>query len=243
MAMYLMHRKNSRSGIRIADALGWEHGSKGAGLADGDILVRWGNVLTPESGATPGTEYNLADAIRQAANKQAALVRLIEEGIACLPLLNFAAPACPCLGRTNKHERGSGFFKCTTAAEVAAAKDQGAEYFVPWYDGFREYRVHVFLGRVLKTVFKRSPEDWESTTIQTEAEQIAVKATKALGLHFAAIDIIKHDSRWMVLEANTAPDTDGSDLKPWLIALRDVQAMHEASATYDRVRSTYPAFL
>lgn len=236
---YLFHRKNSTAGIRLATALDWPHGSEGTTAPEDGVVVRWGNRL-PYPAATPAREYNKPEAIRLAANKLAALEAMHEAGVPALRILDFDEPELPCLGRTRAHERGSGFFPCQTREQVTEAKRQGAEYFVPLLDGFREYRVHVFLGRVLRTVFKRSATDWERTSIQTEAEAIALRVAACLGLDIAAVDLIKHNNTWYVLEANTAPDVDAGDLKAWVQALRDLQEYHTADRAASRLAATYP---
>ena len=112
-------------------------------------------------------------------------------------------------------------------------------YFVPLLAGFREYRVHVFLDTVLRTVFKRSATDWERTTAQGTAEGIARRAVHCLGLDMGAVDLIKHNELWYVLEVNTAPDVDAGDLKVWVAALRSLQEYHTAKSVVDRFTSVH----
>lgn len=227
--MYLLHRKNSRSGVQLAAALGWGHGHVGSDVPPDCIVVRYGNRM---SRIANRRQYNRPDAIANAADKRETLVHLAAAGVPCLRLLDYERPVVPCLGRTIMHEQRSGFFPCSTEAEVLAAKQNGAEYFVPWLSDFREYRCHVFLGRVIRTVFKRSMTDWERTNARTaDAEPVAIAAVAALGLDFGAVDIVKHAGRWLVLEVNTAPDATGFDFQPWYEALKGLEQYHRAWRT------------
>lgn len=115
-----------------------------------------------------------------------------------------------------------------------------------------EYRVHVFLGRViLYTKKSRRVQDGEvDTPEENEAdvrnldtgwvyradnlnrlervETLAIRAIDALGLDFGAVDIIMdQDKNVYVLEINTAPGMEERTLKAYADALKDYKEFCE----------------
>lgn len=104
-----------------------------------------------------------------------------------------------------------------------------------------EFRVHVFRGQVIdyiekkKTSSERRPENFNRyvssvhqgwvfarTNIREidSVKQIAIDTTRALGLDFAAVDIVYYNDLPYVLEANTAPGLTGTTLYKYANAIR-----------------------
>jgi hypothetical protein len=109
----------------------------------------------------------------------------------------------------------------------------------------REYRVHVFEGRVIDTVSKCKRNGDEETGdyirnhavgyiftrnsvkipdgVRATLSSLAIDAVSALGLHFGAVDIIRGmDNECYVLEINTAPGLVGLTLTAYVEALNSV---------------------
>lgn len=227
--MYLYHRRNSNSGARLAIALGWTHGSGGqAAPADGAV-VRWGCVSAYPA-ATPRFEFNKPEAIHQAANKRIALEILERAEVPTPGLIPVSqlesGRGLPCVGRTDRHERGSGYFFCRTAEEVTAARRAGATHFMRYLETFKEYRVMVFFGRAISVIRKYSDTDWRTVDNPlTRTQQVAIRAVAALGLDFGAVDVARtEDDSVRVFEVNTAPDVDGVHMKPWIQGFRFLES-------------------
>lgn len=109
----------------------------------------------------------------------------------------------------------------------------------------REYRVHVFDGKVIEHVQKRKRLDTDPNLVSdyirnhtqgwvfvkngfdylSEVEEQAIKAVQALGLDFGAVDVIteKHTGDVYVLEVNTACgfDPNGSTLRKYITAFKE----------------------
>lgn len=240
---YLFHRTNSKTGIRLGAALGWVHGSVGNGIPDNAVVVRWGNIKSFPEGRAVSKVYNTPNAIRRASVKDNALLVLKDKNVPCLEMLDYNNVTLPAIGRTRVHERRQGLWRCTTPEDVARAKAEGAEYFVRTLDeGFMEYRVHVFLGKAIRCVFK---ESWEIERTMENPDPAMLKtacdAVFALGLDMGAVDIVRTvDGKWVVLEVNTAPEVDAGDLKAWLSAFHDLERYHDAWALVEETYGKYP---
>lgn len=61
------------------------------------------------------------------------------------------------------------------------------------------------------------------TTLNTALAEEAVKAVKALGLDYAAVDCcIDHNGDVYIIEVNTGPGLEGTSLEAWVTALKDL---------------------
>jgi glutathione synthase/RimK-type ligase-like ATP-grasp enzyme len=104
-----------------------------------------------------------------------------------------------------------------------------------------EFRVHVFNGQVIDYIEKKRQlaenrgenfnkyvssihQGWvfSRTNIRDipEVRELAVRAVRALGLDFGAVDIIYHEGRAFVLEVNTSPGLSGVTLVKYANAFR-----------------------
>lgn len=104
---------------------------------------------------------------------------------------------------------------------------EGAPLYTEYVRKVAEYRVHVMTGEAIAIQQKRAVRSYTHTEDQLlirnhgngwvfsvenvdshaeAAKELAIKATRALGLDFAAVDLIRRQSgELMVLEANTKP--------------------------------------
>jgi len=124
-----------------------------------------------------------------------------------------------------------------------------ARLFTKYMKKRREFRVHVFLGKVIcvqEKLRKHGAEIAEPRIRSDEAhgwafcrtqqgdydESIpayAVKAVAALNLDFGGVDVIWNDyyQQAMVLEVNSAPGIDGQDLDNYVEAIKHFMLTHE----------------
>jgi len=106
-----------------------------------------------------------------------------------------------------------------------------------------EYRVHVFNGEVIDVQQKRNRKDFDTEEVNYQIRNYdngwvfcredvdpddtvleeAIKAVKALGLNFGAVDIIwnEYHARAFVLEVNTAPGLQGSSVQIYAKAIEE----------------------
>ena len=100
----------------------------------------------------------------------------------------------------------------------------------------KEYRVHVFNGKIIDTCEKRKRSGAEGNSLVRtlnngwvycrqgvvlgdKGKQLAMAAVEALGLDFGAVDMIERSGKFYVLEVNCAPGISGSTLQAYVEAL------------------------
>ena len=137
----------------------------------------------------------------------------------------------PMIGRTRYHYGGSGFKFIRNEQELE--RDKQSYYWLEYIDGEdkREYRVHIFMGQVIKVQRKREKEGYEEQPLHYECrshkngwyfslcdidrthesvKSESIKAVNSLGYDFGAVDIIRVPSqdRTVVLEVNSGVGLD-----------------------------------
>ncbi len=83
----------------------------------------------------------------------------------------------------------------------------------------RDIRAFVVGDRVVASIYRISNWSWKTNISQggravpakldSKAEEIAVKASRTLGLEYSGVDIIEHGNEYYVLEVNVAPQWRG----------------------------------
>ena len=136
----------------------------------------------------------------------------------------------PAIGRPDKHTRGRALWLCHTEEDVREAlagrknrngtQKRAATHFMEYISterAPREYRVHIFLGKVIRVSEKSFPKDGgHYVTVSAAGTDVrhirsaARAAIEAVGLDFGAVDVLANDTQAWVLEANSAPGLGGS---------------------------------
>lgn len=107
----------------------------------------------------------------------------------------------------------------------------------------KEFRVHVFNGKVIDVQEKRKKKGsgvggkvrshgngWvfcrKDITIPQEAIEESIKAVAALGLHFGGVDVIfnEKENKCYVLEVNSAPGITGTTVMKYVEAIKEMAA-------------------
>lgn len=234
----LPYKLGSQSAKALAKALGVKRLIPGGGYRPKQFvnILNWGN-----SGAfTHGRMLNNGEAIRNASNKLAAF-RLFKD--AGLPTPEFTTSK----DEATKWQRKGFRVVCRTLLNshsgrgiVIAQPDEDIPY-APLYTKYtkkdKEFRIHVFKGRVIDVCEKRRKSGTEgSSLIRTlnngwvycregvyfsdANKQLAIRAVQTLGLDFGAVDLIMKDERVFILEVNSAPGLQGTTLNRYVEALR-----------------------
>lgn len=160
-------------------------------------------------------------------SKRYALARLREAGVPCPAERGMSVYSTPSVLRTNHHRAGSGFWLCSTQAEVMAAYEAGASHAMEYIANAREFRVHIVHGRSIKLTEKlyvhgdeaaaltppqaRSHANgWHQMSPRPNAHKVSLRAhakaaCAALGASFGAVDILLKGQQFFVLEVNAAP--------------------------------------
>jgi D-alanine-D-alanine ligase-like ATP-grasp enzyme len=148
---------------------------------------------------------------------------------------------CRTLLRANS---GRGIVIAKVVAELVRAP-----LYVKYIRKEKEYRLHVFNGKVIDLVEKRRRTGFQEATnynkyvrsyeqgwimardgvvVTEETRSQAIRAVQALGLDFGAVDIVMdRNGKPMILEVNTAPGIQGTTLdnykkavQQWMMNLR-----------------------
>lgn len=214
-----------------------------------DVIINWGSSYWPFS---TGTVINKPVCVRMAANKITALGLMRDAGVSVIPWTQNKRVALMWL------EEGSYVYERHTITghggsgiRVVHTVDDLSPYGVQLYTrGIRirrEYRVHVFNGRVIDYVQKRRKFDADTNEVSEyirnhthgwifcrsgferieEIERQAIAAVASLSLDFGAVDIIqeKITGKVYVLEVNTAAGFSGpesSTLQAYIHAFREI---------------------
>ena len=134
----------------------------------------------------------------------------------------------PLLARASLHREGKDIKPVFQSEEIPWRKAAGATFFTEFIPHTKEYRVWTFRDEVLATYTKemRFPEKYvhigntfqngfvtkfvDAEDVPARLKELAIQATKAVGLDFAGVDILHgKDGRYYVLEANSAPGANG----------------------------------
>ncbi len=80
----------------------------------------------------------------------------------------------------------------------------------------RDIRVTVVGDRAVAAIYRISPGDWRTNTarggraepvkIDPELEEVAVKASRAVGTHYSGVDVAESDKGYVVIEVNGVPE-------------------------------------
>lgn len=197
----------------------------------GNLNINWGSSESSLDHSVPHL-INKAKAVRKAIDKITCLRTLKEAGVKCVPF------------RTSKSDvKFTLWDKVVCRTQLRSSQGRGIVVTrrgdvvnAPLYtkylgDNRDEYRVHIFMGRVIDYA-KRVPSREYEPEIQVRGNEhgwvlarnverskqvytLALEACNALGLDFGAVDIVRTNSgKVYVLEVNTAPslNEDGIEI-------------------------------
>jgi len=192
--------------------------------------------LVRDSSAEVDVNWGRADAnaklnrdTSKATNKRVMRELFREHGVPMPTLYDVDEVQVPAIGRPDRHTRGKALWLCENDGAVKAAlrgtpRKRAASHFMEYVSkerAPREFRVHVFLGNVIRTSLKSYDAAAQEagrhyTTVSAEGfrtdhvRDAARKAIKAVGLDFGAVDVLANDDECWVLEANCAPGLGGT---------------------------------
>lgn len=197
-----------------------------------DLIINWGNSHPPNFG-TLGI-INDPNAVAIAINKIDSFRMFDIHGVRCPKWTTNYEEALDWINRGRKVVCRS-LINGNSGNGITMASNNTGLIKVPLYVEYKkkakEFRVHVFKEKIIDVVEKRKRNGFNNllnanTYIRShnngwvfcrnnieepkELREIALKAIKALGLDFGAIDIIwnKYENLCYILEINTAPGLD-----------------------------------
>lgn len=230
----------SKSAKALANALGCQRLQQPVGNV---AVVNWG------SGGYQG--LNKPDAVSRAVNKVATLSWLKSAGVRTPDWTTDPREAkqwlregatVMCRTKLNGHS-GQGIVVAKTILDLV-----DAPLYTKYVNKEKEYRVHVFNGKVIDARQKVKATDGRAVTSEyinthtngyvfkfadppSDARQQAINAVKALGLDFGAVDVVVESVtgtggigisyRAYVLEVNSAPGLTGTTITRYVDAIKE----------------------
>ena len=235
-------RKSKTTGRNLCQELEID-GGMNSPPSDTDFLICWGMSNGDISHLNLGSQnvciLNHPKNSQNAVNKLESLKLLHKNDVNVAPFQSLQSIkengmklSFPLIGRKLVHQGGWGLFYCKKYIERAVRK--GCEYFSQFIPSDTEYRVHIFLNKVVR-ISEKVPSDEEPLTnnkirnhrfgwrfawrpFHSEDYPIEIikesfKAIRALKLDFGAVDVLwGKNNKPYILEVNTAPALDGSGL-------------------------------
>jgi glutathione synthase/RimK-type ligase-like ATP-grasp enzyme len=204
---------------------------------DNRILIRWGNRIDVKTNEHTVT-YNKAEAIKKSTDKKLSRQIFIENGVNTPRLLNPLKPVLPkdyeqavtypIIARPSVHAKGKNFVVLNNFQEFCnhyINNEANGWYYSEFIDKDREFRVHCAHGKVLDLMEKPRGKGiaWNRAQVGEPFVRVkqedyihsvcleALKATKALGLDFAGVDVILKGDTAYILESNTSPTLNSSE--------------------------------
>ena len=215
--MFLLYNRSTQpTGRALAEYLGIPGGREAPGDRE-DYLVRWGS--TGRVRYAPHSTLNRRESIDNASDKYVALTQMREAG---LQVPEFSLNPMPLsLMRQRRGFGGTDIEFVYQTDDVPARRNPEDTFFTRYIPKAREFRVHIFNNRIIKTQEKivtrdadYNPVAWNGTyyrhigfeNLERRARIAALTAVATLGLDFGAVDLILgEDGQYYVLEVNTAP--------------------------------------
>lgn len=205
--------------------------------ANVDLILRWGSTeYFPRLKGK--VEINNEDSVGMASRKEVMMSRLIAAGIPTPGIFfpyssyNTLHPFIEELVQPLRDSNGKFYVRGANQSIRYTDTVLPGDLYVskPIENKAREYRVHVFDGEV-KEIYEKIPNDpsvklFKADNCQfsrrdktrcrlnTEAQEVCVKAVKALELTFAGVDVaLSSDGQMYVLEVNSAPSLNSINVE------------------------------
>lgn len=224
--MFLLHTPfTGLTGRVLANILGCRHGSSIDNPRYYDYILRWGN--SEDVGYAPKV-INRKQAIALSSNKLNMLRAFRACGVKTPRFWSHqefgSVTSFPVIVRYRSHTQGQNFYVCNNRSELEHYRRDGY-HALEVIKKHNEYRVFIWNGQVLEVNRKHRDEDeappamneiirnykngWWFKVVTIYPPEIiteALKAVRAVGLHFGAVDICSTEAGGVcVFEVNSAP--------------------------------------
>jgi len=241
MIKLMPYKLGSESARNLARALGCKRLSHDTRYRPGNprtTIVNWGSSSMP---FFHRNTLNKPESVAIASNKLATLQKLKSAGLAIPPFTTSKNDAeiwledghkVVCRHKLSSHS-GQGITVCRSDDTIPYAP-----LYTQYVKKDKEYRIHVFGGRVIDFSEKRRKSGYPPTNelirshlngwifcrdgavLPDGARSLAVRGVGALQLDFGAVDLIEKNGRFWILEINSAPGIEGATLQRYINELR-----------------------
>lgn len=200
-------------------------------VRDAKVFIRWGNCVSwcPDNALV----LNSPTAVNNASNKSK-MIQLLSSGEGVTTPKFFMR--CDMNNvNVNDYKNEDGFFYIR-GSNLSVRYDNVIRnddlYIMKPIKTKREYRVHVFNGKILG-IYEKIPReegvklfkahncqfkrlDPEICTLKERGKKMAIDAVAKLGLLFGGVDVIKNEANeYVINEVNSAPSLNSINVKRW----------------------------
>lgn len=210
---------------------------KSPDLSEYDIVFNWG--IEVARGINP------IHAMKLSSHKKRMRQFWAKENLPSTPIFaNQDEATYPYIVRPTYHSQGDQFFLISNKEDLDRCRKEittNVQYFSPYIDKDREFRVHI-MGNAVLFIQEKYREDgkkivgnWNHTNgyifrilrwseIEPKLAKLAVEALKVSGLFFGAIDIMQKGDKYFLLEINTAPRLERRSIELYTNAINYYKA-------------------
>lgn len=243
------YKMGSKSGRELARALGAlrVYPDRNYHPRNDDVVVNWGNSTAPQWIWPNVNKFlNGTNAVHRAANKLLTFEALRDMEV---PHPEYTTDQSEAQRWVDNRETVVERHRLTGhSGQGVAIKSFGEDVspsplYVKYIKKKQEFRVHVFNGEVIDIQEKRKRQEMDREEVDFKIRsyqngwvfcrqdirrpdnlrEISVRAIRALGLDFGAVDVIynEHHNQCYVLEVNTACGLEGSTIDSYVRAIND----------------------
>lgn len=208
------------------------------------FIINWGSS-EPFNNIPYCRIYNNPDNVRLASNKLFTFKQWRRHGVSCPEWTEDINEAKDWLEHNQtvfcrtllQSHSGDGIVIATTPTELVRAP-----LYTKYIKKKKEFRVHVFNGKVIDVQEKRRSNDAYNSSFlirnhasgfvfcrdnvvePTDLRDTSLKSVEALGLDFGAVDIVwnEHYDKCYALEVNSAPGLEGTTLQKYVTTIKDL---------------------
>lgn len=205
-----------------------------------DVLIRWGSSEVFDR-TTAKLELNTAEAVANASNKLRMIGLLAANNIPIPRVAGRNVSLDEIKDSTGNYYIRSNQGVVRYGNDFNASTDLYATQPIP--NKRREYRVHVFNGKII-AIYEKIPHSLEQDGVRpalfksynchfslvdpqrsrcnAEGQEIAIRAVAALGLLFGGVDLIRDkDGNFFVCEVNSSPGLNQNNAQRWVTAIKE----------------------
>jgi hypothetical protein len=208
-----------------------------------EVILNWGHSSPKFSIPANVKVINHPDAVKLSSDKLSSLQALAAAGV---NTPKFTTSYDEALGwiRDGRTVMCRTLLRSHSGKGIVMAQSEEQLVSAPLYTRYfrkdNEFRVHVFMGKVIDYTEKKAKLDrgpnynkfirsnangWvycrENILLLDEVKDQAMKAVAALGLDFGAVDVMWNGSKAVVLEVNTAPGLCDTTAQKYVQALKE----------------------
>lgn len=202
-----------------------------------DVFLRWGT--SDSFPVRAKIELNTREAVARATNKLV-MMRALQAG--AIPMPQFATTVEELTALTTQPTDMVYIRSKQGVVRYANDFNPSSDLYasLPIKNKRREYRVHVFNGKII-AIYEKVPHDQENkpalfksfncnfrlvnpdiSRCDSTGQQIAINAVASLGLLFGGVDLIRDkDGNFFVCEVNSAPGLNETNANRWATAIKE----------------------